>query len=138
MEPQIDASEAIAALGITRPVRFEAHDLGEKYLGIPTFGAALLYGFVMRGKTSDVDLIELDWEAIKMDGATAEATIAHELVHIRQIQDHGGTYDEFIRDQYLSPGKDGFDSLDEYFENECEVEARELESEIAPLVKVTR
>lgn len=143
--PEIDATDCIRALDINHPVRFEWMDLAQKYLGLTTVAMSRQMGFTLNGKAADLDLVELDLDAMAISGASIEATIAHELVHIKQMQDLGGSYVEFEQ-EYIRAGSlptilqalaDPYRSVAQYRRNPYEAQAYAWQDRLAPLVRLS-
>lgn len=144
---EVDATEAIKALGINHPVKFMPADLNEPFGPVV---AAMLGG----GNTNAVtvppgDVIQLDWDAIafsqvaSLAGATAlddvvtdmqmvtdpATIIAHELVHVAQMQKLGSDV-ETIKRAYTQAG------TDDYTHNQWEADAFKRSMALAPLIKL--
>ena len=114
----IDATRAAQALGIKHPVRFEHGELG-------TATAAV--------NPTDPSLIKVNTRTLYQDAAEAGWTpaqiIAHELVHVRQMQDIGDPAEAHRLYSYENATRG-------YGRNRFEMEADRLAPIVAPLVEV--
>lgn len=128
MLPEIDASEAIKALGINHPVEFREADLTGASHGITT------------GLTVSTDVIKVDPYALATmqhlqpeANHTLERVIAHELVHVKQAQEHPGGFDGMLADYNADML---FATHEDYLAHPVEAEAFAREMDLAKLVKV--
>jgi len=114
----INADRAIAALGIRHPVRFEHEDLGSPTAAVNPNDPTVI----------KVNTLRLHQDAAET-GWTPEQIIAHELVHVRQMQDIGDPA-EAHRLYHWENRVNG------YIDNRFEVQADKLAPIVAPLIEV--
>lgn len=144
--PHIDASEAIKALRIKHPVKFTEKDL-------PDSVGAMVNNNDPREVFVDFDQLHddvSDPDAMKQIAKTAQVTgydprvwtdpqgvIAHELIHVRQMQDLGAVDDhttDHANEVYRDKNIDAFFAEKPY--NDLEDDAYRHELELAPLVHI--
>lgn len=80
----IDASKAIAELGIVKPVTFKFGSLNHRC----ALCMAMFEGVSVGGQTHWDGTIVLDLDGIRIASDPIEEVIAHELMHVRQAQDY--------------------------------------------------
>lgn len=147
MEHTIDASAAIKALGINHPVKFVdgvLNPFGDDDAGLSLaniFGG----GLVAAATIAPGDVVKVDWPAIDYmqkhrrqfgNAYDAEETIAHELIHVRDMQDMGTNADE-INAAYIAandPRRSGLSNATGG--NAFEAKAIRLAPQYKSLVKV--
>ena len=133
---EIDASQAIAKLGINHPVRFVPSNLNGP------FGAEIafaLQGVVDARTDAPGFVVEYDQDAMRITledgGPSPETLIAHELVHVRQMMDIPGYPDaDAVNESYRKAG--GMDGLGNYA-NPFEVDAYQRQDDYADGVHIT-
>ena len=114
----IDATRAVKALGIKHPVRFVHEEMGTATAAVNPTDPSLIK---VNARTLYQDAAEAGW--------TPEQIIAHELVHVRQMQDIGDT--DKAHQLYAYENR-----IRGYSKNRFEVEADRLARVVAPLVEV--
>lgn len=132
MRVRINARKAIKRLGIREPVTFRAVDLSgvARAQGIPE-GEAVAGVHHLEPNTVQIDVGALH-RAIHEDGSDPRFIIAHELVHVAQLQEAANPFVAAL--EYM---RETHGSARAYKESQFERQADELGEWIKELVEVT-